>query len=146
MTRRTAIAAGLYAINTVVSLILGLIYLGRREFMPYHADALGVEWAAVGAELQVLLVALMDVAGAGWIALGIASAVLIAIPMRRGERWAGFLLPSLMLIFYVPTLMATLAVLDGTPATPPWYGNALACVTAVLAFVIHAPWRSLSNG
>jgi hypothetical protein len=47
----------------------------------------------------------------------------------------------LFLLFYVPTLLATLAVLEGTPATPPWYGNAIACLATAAGFVADAPWR-----
>jgi hypothetical protein len=95
--------------------------------------------------LQTLLGALMDVAGAGWVGIGVATLVLVAVPMRRGERWGRLLIPALFLIFYVPTLLATLAVLNGTPATPPWYGNATACLATMVGVLADAPWRSLSE-
>jgi ABC-type transport system involved in cytochrome c biogenesis permease component len=113
--------------------------------MPYHADALGRSWAEVEPALQTLLGALMDVAGAGWVGIGGATLVLVAVPMRRGERWGRLLIPALFLIFYVPTLLATLAVLNGTPATPPWYGNATACLATMVGVLADAPWRSLSE-
>jgi len=145
MSLRRKVAATFYVINSLVSLILGSTYLFRGSFMPYHADALGQSWAETGPALQTLLGALMDVAGAGWIGIGVATLVLVAVPMRRGERWGRLLIPALFLIFYVPTLLATLAVLNGTPATPPWYGNATACLATMIGVVADAPWRSLSG-
>jgi len=142
MSLRRTVAATLYLINSIVSLILGSTYLFREAFMPYHADALQRPWSEVEPALQVLLGALMDVAGAGWIGIGGATLVLVAVPMRRGERWSRLLIPALFLIFYVPTLLATIAVMNGTPATPPWYGNATACVATVLGVVADGPWRS----
>ena len=142
MARRRQIAAVLYLLNALVSLVLGLTYLFRTSFMPYHSEALGRSWAQVDPNLQVLFGALMDVAGAGWIAMGTATLVLVAVPMRRGELWGRLLIPALFLAFYVPTLLATLAVWDGTPATPPWYGNATACVATVAGVAADAPWRS----
>jgi hypothetical protein len=143
MSLRRKVAATFYVINSLVSLILGSTYLLRGSFMPYHADALGRRWAEVDPALQTLLGALMDVAGAGWIGIGVATLVLVAVPMRRGERWGRLLIPALFLIFYVPTLLATVAVLNGTPASPPWYGNATACLATLVGVVADAPWRSL---
>jgi hypothetical protein len=145
MSLRRKVAATFYGINSLVSLILGSTYLLRGSFMPYHADALGRPWAEVEPALQTLLKALMEVAGAGWIGIGVATLVLVAVPMRRGERWGRLLIPALFLIFYVPTLLATIAVLNGTPATPPWYGNAIACLATLAGVVTDAPWRSLSG-
>lgn len=145
MSLRRKVAATFYLINSLVSVGLGSTYLLRGSFMPYHADALGQSWAEVDPALQTLLGALMDVAGAGWIGIGVATLVLVAVPMRRGERWGRLLIPALFLIFYVPTLLATLAVLNGTPATPPWYGNATACLATLAGALIDVPWRSLSG-
>jgi hypothetical protein len=145
MSLRRKVAATFYVINSLVSVGLGSTYLLRGSFMPYHADALGQSWAEVDPALQTLLRALMDVAGAGWIGIGVATLVLVAVPMRRGERWGRLLIPALFLIFYVPTLLATLAVLNGTPATPPWYGNATACLATLAGALIDVPWRSLSG-
>ena len=145
MSLRRKVAATFYGINSLVSLILGSTYLLRGSFMPYHADALGRQWAEVEPALQTLLKALMEVAGAGWIGIGVATLVLVAVPMRRGERWGRLLIPALFLIFYVPTLLATIAVMNGTPASPPWYGNAIACLATLAGVVTDAPWRSLSG-
>lgn len=140
LRRRTA--ALFYAINALVSLALGVLYLSRDRFMPYHEGALGQPWDAIEPALQTLLLALMDVAGAGWIALGVAVLMLTIFPFRRGETWSRILIPALFLIFYVPTLLATLAVLNQTPGSPPWYGNAVACAVAVIGFLLDAPWRA----
>jgi len=61
---------------------------------------------------------------------------LVAIPMRRGERWSRYTVPALFLTFYVSAL---LAVLEGTPATPPRYGNAAACLATVVGWAADAP-------
>lgn len=61
--------------------------------------------------------------------------------MRRGETWSRFLIPALFIIFYLPTLLVTLEVQNRTSASTPWYGNAAACITVILGFVLDAPWR-----
>jgi hypothetical protein len=146
MPLRRKIAATFYVVNALVSIALGGLYLFRGSFMPYHAEALGQRWADLEPALQTLLKALMEVAGAGWIGIGVATLVLVAVPMRRGETWGRLLIPTLFLIFYVPTLLATLAVLNQTPAAPPWYGNAIACLATLAGVLVDAPWRTNSQG
>ena len=113
--------------------------------MPYHAVALGKEWAELDAATQALIKALMEVAGGGWLALGTLMLLLVAFPIRRGERWARWAAPSASLLFYVPTLLATLSVFQQTPASPPWRANLGMCVATVIAFLLDAPWQRSST-
>ncbi len=139
---RHRVAALLYAVMGFVSLVLGAIYLFRDSFMPYHAAALGKSWGELAPATQTLLKALMEVAAGGWLALGALVLLLVAFPIRRGERWARLAAPAALLLFYVPTLLATLSVLQNTPASPPWRFNVVACLCAVVGLVLDAPWRS----
>ncbi|MDH3655991.1 MAG: hypothetical protein OEN21_17140 [Myxococcales bacterium] len=138
---RRRVAAWIYTSIAIPSLVLGAIYLFRPTFMPYHAVALGKDWAELDAATQALIKALMEVAGGGWLALGTLLLFLVAFPIRRGERWARWAAPTASLLFYVPTLLATLSVLQQTPASPPWRANLGMCVAAVLAFLLDAPWQ-----
>lgn len=141
MVGRARAAALLYAVTAFVSMVLGAIYLLRDSFMPYHAVALGRSWGEIDPQTQALVKALMEVAAGGWLALGVLVLLLVVFPMRRGERWARFAAPAALLIFYVPTLLATLRVLQETPASPPWRMNLVACLTAVVGLILDAPWR-----
>lgn len=126
------IAVACYAGTALSSLVLAAIYLTRPEFMPYHADALGLGWEAVDPAAQVLVLALMRVAGGGFLAVGLATAVVAAGPFRRGETWARIALPAIVAAFYGPTLWATLAVAAQTPATPPYWGPASGLAAAAI--------------
>jgi hypothetical protein len=143
VTARTiGVAAGLYLVVAVGSLAVGVTYLATPTFMPYHEVALGRSWGALDADLRTLLGALIDIAGAGLIALGLAVGGLVAVPLRRGERWARWLVPALLLTVHAPTLAATLEVLDATPATPPWYAAFAACLVTLAACAVDRPWRA----
>lgn len=133
MSPRRWIAWTLYAVTAAISAVLGAIYLFRGSFMPYRAAALDTRWAEVEPALQVLLVALMRVAGGGWLALALIVAVLLARPFREGWWWARLGIPAALLVFYVPSLIATLEVLYATPAAPPWWGNGMAITATLLA-------------
>lgn len=142
---RTRIAAFLYVGVAIASLGFGATYLFRPTFMPYHSVALGKEWSELDTPTQMLLKGLMEVAAGGWLALGILVLLLVAFPIRRGERWARIAAPVALLVFYVPALNATLNVLHNTPASPPWGGGVLACVLAAVGLIIDAPWRSIAR-
>jgi len=143
---RHRVAAFLYTVVAFVSLLLGAIYLFRDSFMPYHAAALGKGWAELDPATQTLLKALMEVAAGGWLALGALVLLLVVFPVRGGERWARLAAPAALLLFYVPTLLATLRVLQATPASPPWRFNVVACLAAVVGLLLDAPWREAPRG
>jgi hypothetical protein len=131
-------AAGLsYGVTALVSLILGGVYLLKRSFMPYHAEALSRSWGEVEAATQVLISALMTVAGGGWFTVGVVILLLLAFPFRNDRRWAVYALPAVILLFYLPNLWATLSVFQHTPGTPPWQGNVVACLSAVVGVALY---------
>jgi len=131
-------AAGLsYGITALVSLSLGGTYLLKRSFMPYHAQALSRSWGEVEAATQVLISALMTVAGGGWFTVGVVILLLLALPFRNDRQWAVYALPAVILLFYLPNLWATLSVLQNTPGTPPWQGNLVACLSAVVGLALY---------
>lgn len=126
-----------YGFTALVSLVLGAVYIFKTSFMPYHAEAVSKSWAEVETANRVLISALMDVSGGGWFTVGVVIVVLLVFPFRNDERWAVYALPAVILIFYIPNLWATLSVLRNTPAHPPWYGNAIACLSAVVGLVLY---------
>ena len=75
--------------------------------------------------------------GRGWFTVGVVIVALLVFPFRNDEQWAIYALPAIILIFYIPNLWATLSVLWNTPASPPWYGNLIACLSAVAGVVLY---------
>jgi hypothetical protein len=63
--------------------------------------------------------------------------ILLAFPFRNDRRWAMYALPTVVLLFYIPNLSATLEVLQDTPRNPPWQGNVFACLSAVIGFALY---------
>ena len=139
-------AAGLsYGITAVVSLMLGGIYLLKQSFMPYHADAIEKSWTAVEPANQVLISALMTIAGGGWFTVGVVLMLLLAFPFRNNRQWVCYAIPAIILLFYIPNLWATLTVVQTTPANPPWQGNIFACLSAIIGYgLYHKPYEAQS--
>jgi hypothetical protein len=138
---RRALAFGCHLLAAAASAVMGVWYLGSSQFQGYHGDAAGAEWEQLDVGVQVLVRALMNVAGGGWLAAAVAVAWLLAVPWRRGERWAEWAVPTVGLAAWAPTTWATIEVTARTEAIAPWYGAfavaALSVVGAALSATAH---------
>ena len=108
-----------YGVNALIALAFGAVYLTRSEFMPYHSLALAKPWSEVEPNTQTLILALMRVAGGGFIATGISVAILLCIPFQAREQWAIY---SIFLICFCSSFgscYATFLVHRKTPGNPP---------------------------
>lgn len=106
--------------NYLASLILmtmGLIYLFKISFMPYHRDAVSMQWIELNVETQFLILALMRATAGGYLA------VMIIILQRRFSTtpltWIPIcmLIPGLIVSF--ASIYATLLVRFNSPGKPP---------------------------
>ena len=65
-----------------------------------------------------------------------ALAVLVAIPFRQGQAWSVWFIPLFGLVFYLPSLYATVWVTLDTPAVAPWYANLTVVLVLILGFIL----------
>lgn len=119
MTTILKISFSCYSITAIVSIIFGIIYLTRSEFMPYHAVALEREWTELDIKTQTLILALMRVAGGGFLATGMAVILLIFLYIKTTEEWIIFIIPTIGFVTSLSSLYATLLVKNRTPGLPP---------------------------
>ena len=118
--RWLAAAYRFHGTGAVLFGLMGLVYLRRKEFMPYHAIAVGKQWHELGQTEQTMFLASMKIIGSSWVALSIALGLILRHAFRSGEAWAVYGVPVVGLAVAVPTLLAVLTVKKRTPASPPW--------------------------
>lgn len=144
---RRKLALAIYLVVGTIDIVLGVIYFSSKQFLSYHAQAVGAPWQEMHANVQTLILALMKVAGGGWCALGFFTIVLALAAFRTGSAVARWTLPTGTLVFYFASFVATWGVYQETGAPTPWGQSLLAMGMALLAFIIDAPWSSrVSNG
>ena len=97
------LAFGCYLLAFFIVCLFAAAYLKRSDFMPYHGQAVDRPWAQIDPRMQVLLMALIRVVGAAWIALAGAGVMLAWLIFFGGH----FALPQL-LAFQLFCLVATL--------------------------------------
>lgn len=131
MNRLMKVAFGCHLVVALVLIWVGLVYLFRPDFMPYHADAVERSWGEVEPAFQTLTLALMRVVGGGFIAAAIAIVGLLWIPYRRGEKWSLWAIAAVGICVWASALYASISVTKDTPATGPW-STALFCIVLLL--------------
>jgi hypothetical protein len=90
-TARIAIA--LYCLVGGGFLLQGARYLSADVLMDYHLAVLGVPWASLDDNYQVLLLGLLRGFGAGSFCMGLVVILLAMGPLRSGATWARWLTP-----------------------------------------------------
>lgn len=109
-----------HAFNVVVMALIGCLYIFSNEFMPFHSDIIQTPWENVGTSEKILYLGMMRTEGAGFLASAVAISILLAIPFREGKVWSYWAIPTIGIVEYLPTLIATFYVSRVTQASPPW--------------------------
>jgi hypothetical protein len=142
---RLRLAFACYLLELPPLIIFGVVYLTRSAFMPYHAVAVGQSWPEVDPAFQVLILALMRVAGGGFLAAAVAMGILLFKPFRQGRRWAYWAIPAVGLISTLSSLYATAYVTWNTPASPPWIAAGLGVLLLCTGFILSWPSMTRKN-
>ena len=130
MSNRMKASFGVYILAAIILATFSSIYLFRSEFMPYHADAVGMSWDNVPQGFQITILALMKTLGGGWLAIFVGFAAILFIPFRKGELWAKYTLLFMALACLIPSLYSNILYIKANiGAEPPWI---LIVITIVL--------------
>ena len=124
-----------YSCVAFISILFGLIYLLKNQYMPYHNKALGLSWSELPENMQVLIIALMRAAGGGFLATGLAIFILLIIPGRAGDTWANYAILAIATCTSLASLYATLLVKVKTPGTPPVAVSIVTLALTIVGFV-----------
>lgn len=110
----------LYGLATLATILIGLLYATRREVMPYHLQALEASsWNEIDPKYQFLLKALLNGGGYYGLSVGLFMLVMLLIPFRNGEDWAGYAIGLMGLIGTFPLGVIVYRVRRYTAGNPP---------------------------
>ena len=123
-----------YGINALIALVFGVIYLTRPQFMPYHSLALSKLWSEVEPNIQTLILALMRVAGGGFLATAISITVLLCFPFQAREQWAIYSIFFICFCSSFGSAYATYLVQNNTPGNPPFKLSLGAVLLSLVGF------------
>ncbi len=121
ISKNHRIARNLYIAALTPMTIAGLIYAVIKEFMPYHADAVGRSWSELDQPLRVLIIAALNADGGLILCNALAMTILLTIPFKRGELWASWAITAIGSATMLTVLRSAIHVDLKTPANPPWF-------------------------
>lgn len=137
---RTKLALGIYFVFGAVDVALGATYFSTKQFMSYHAAAVGASWQELDTGIRTLILALLKLAGGGRFALGVITIALAWVAFTTRNTVARFTLPATGLLTWSTSFAATWGVYQVTGASTPWMPSLAMIGFAFTAFVIDAPW------
>jgi hypothetical protein len=132
MSKKRQIASIMLYIVAGVALFFGLLYSFCPTLLPYHERALGMTHAQLQPKVAGLFLTMMRVIGVSFLSIGVALALLIAGPFRKGDRWAWWIILFMGLICLVPLLFITLNV----GLFSPWWVVGICIILEIVALVI----------
>ena len=109
----------LYLLASAATILIGLLYASRRRVMPYHLKALETSWEEIDPKYQFMLRALLNGGGYFGLSTGLFMLVLLLIPFRQGELWAGYAIGLIGLIGILPLGLIVRSVKKNTAGNPP---------------------------
>lgn len=128
----------LFAVGGVNHIAFGLIYLTAAEFMPYHSQALSIDWVDLDTNYQTLLLALIKMCGAGGLAAGIVNLAFVVYFFRRRMSALIWILPLTSMIFQSAMNYSVYIVETTTPGHPPLMIVSIATVGFIVATCLLA--------
>lgn len=131
-----------FALFSLIALALiatGVTYLTAPTIMPYHLVAMETTWQGLSQGVQTMSINFMKSVSAGFLSVGLAVLILLAVPFKKGEKWSAFAILALVLTQVGIIATRTYDVGANTMANPPLLPLltvlALAIVATVLALL-----------
>ena len=126
-----------YAIPSIAMIIVGLVYLTSKQPMPYHIEAMDVEWEKLPKDLKTIILNFMESVGAGFICMGISVLTILFNTFEIEKKW---MLIAIPLIFFSELLVVSYTTIDtklNTNGNPPLLPLLVLLSISLATFVIH---------
>lgn len=132
MKKKLKVASVMLYVVSAGALFWGLVYLFTPTIMPYHERFLGMAHEQLEPKVALLFLALIRVAGAAFLSIGIALVMLVTGPFSRGDKWTWWIILVMALLTLIPLLFITLNIGLYTP----WWAVGVMIILVIAAMVI----------
>lgn len=110
-----------FIIAGALIILMGSVYATRSQVMPYHLKALETSWGDIDMKFQFMLKMLINGGGFSGLSSGIFIMVLVLIPFKEGQAWAGYAIGIIGLVGVFPLTMIVYKVKTQTRGNPPMW-------------------------
>ena len=117
---RIKIASLINYLAATLLMVMGIVYLTKTSYMPYHSDAISLNWYEVEKNTRVLVLALMRGISGGLLAVSVTILYLQFKFTSTRLSWIPLLILIVGIILSVTVLYAMLIIKLNTPGNPPF--------------------------
>jgi uncharacterized membrane-anchored protein len=118
-------------------MVMGIIYLTKTSFMPYHGDAISLDWFEVEKNTRVLILALMRGVSGGLLSVSVTILYLQFKFTSTRLRWIPGLILIAGIILSATVLYAMLIIKSYTPGNPPFALTISGTVLLITGFYLN---------
>jgi hypothetical protein len=129
------ISVGLFLGLSAFMLWFGYVYAGVTDMLWFHGAAVPEE---LHAQFLPLYLALMNLIGGSSVAVGLLTAYLALVPLRRGVPWVGTALLAAFTVVFVMAAVTAEELAAATGAPTSWRIMGVLLAIAAVAFAAHA--------
>ncbi|MBK8052218.1 MAG: hypothetical protein IPK35_02760 [Saprospiraceae bacterium] len=118
----------------IISIVFGLKYLFSTEFLPYHREAIQMDWTELDSNLQTILLGFMRATAGGLLCSGVLVIVLQYRFYKQKLCWLPVPILLAGLITSLGAVYATALVKFNTTASPPFLLSVLVVLVYILGY------------
>lgn len=131
------VAALVNYLAAALLLVMGITYLTKTSFMPYHSEAISLDWINVEKNTRILILALMKGVSGGLIAVSFTISFLQFKFTSSRISWIPFLILIIGIIISMTILYAMLFIKLNTRGNPPIGLTISGTVLLISGFILN---------
>jgi hypothetical protein len=139
MSVRKKIAFVIYFLDCLSLVGFGAVYFFSPTLMSYHQQVIGSTWEELGTGIRIILQVMLKATGTGFLVTGMSGLLLLFIPFKRGEDWASWALPSILIFWNAGVAYVSAGLALKTGVATPWPIPVLGMVMLIVAFIFSPP-------
>ena len=131
-------AVAVYFIVGAISLVMAIRNLLSKKFMPFQEEAAGRRWDEIDGNLRPVILALMRVSGAGFLAVSLLLMVFPAYEFFYRNAFIRYSVPSIAVIYCSCLCAANYSLHRLTGADTPWKKSLFAMLLIAAGIALSA--------
>ena len=115
-------------------ILFGVRYMRREAYLPYHAAVAGKSWNELDPGVQVIILGMLKIVGAGFATLGV-TLLWLCFALHEGARWAPWAILTISAVELGPMLYVAMRLRAFRPDAQTPVRPTLAMMVLIVAGV-----------
>jgi len=130
------ISVCLFLAVAIISFIMALKGLSVRQFLPFHANAAGVQWDSLDSRLQAVIISMVRINGYAFLVVSIQLVVGLIGNYYLADRLMQSASASMAFVFCLGLFLSNYHLHLQTNARTPWKGSLFAALALATGLIL----------